>query len=207
VLIFGVLHIFGHVSSKMTVAAVITGLMVLAFALIFKKEPEPAASEEPTDKETPAMDVLGLVKLAGRWRGTNRLHDPHTDAPEETPSTLILRPMPGEQVVRIDQEWSYQGTSQEGLLLIIAGYPGPASLHWIDTWHQPTSLMVLEQDVRVADRFTFLGRYPAPTGPDWGWRVELKYDPAGTLRLDMFNISPDRKSTPAVEATYTREKL
>jgi len=184
----------------------IAGCVVLAIILILKRDPEPALSEEPPDKETPAMDVHELVQLAGRWRGTNRLHDPHTPAPEETPSTLILRAMPGEQIVRIEQEWSYQGAKQEGLLLIIAGYPGRASLHWIDTWHQPTTLMFLEQDQKTADRFTFLGSYPAPTGPDWGWRVELKYDPAGTLRLDMFNVSPDRKSTPAVESTYTREK-
>lgn len=206
-LLIGILHVFGHEFGRTAIMIFVLSCMVLALALIFKREPEPVVSEETPDEETPAMDVHGLDALAGRWRGTNRLHDPHSNAPEETPSMLTLRPMPGGQIVRIEQEWSYQGAAQEGLLLIIAGAAaGHATLHWVDTWHQATTLMEMRQDEKVADRFTFLGRYPAPTGPDWGWRVELKHDPAGTLRLDMFNISPDRKSTPAIEATYTRER-
>jgi hypothetical protein len=71
-----------------------------------------------------------LAACAGRWRGSNRLHDPHTGKPEDTESTAVLATLLSGKFVRLDYTWSYQGASQEGSLLI--GYqsePGKATAH------------------------------------------------------------------------------
>jgi hypothetical protein len=49
-----------------------------------------------------------------------------------------------------------------------------------------------------------LGSYAAPTGPDWGWRIVITPDEGQSLRIVMFNISPDGQEELAVETDYTR---
>ena len=49
------------------------------------------------------------------------------------------------------------------------------------------------------------GSYAAPPGPDWGWRIEITPEPAGALRIKMYNIWPGgAQEALAAEATYTR---
>ena len=49
------------------------------------------------------------------------------------------------------------------------------------------------------------GTYPAPTGPDWGWKIVLDPSLPDGLRMTMINISPDGEEALAVEAVYKRD--
>ena len=48
-----------------------------------------------------------------------------------------------------------------------------------------------------------LDSYPAPPGPDWGWRIVLDADAESGIRILMYNITPDGDEALAVEAQYT----
>src|SRR5262249_20955810 len=47
----------------------------------------------------------GLTTRAEDGRGTNRLRDPNTGEPEESPSTLTVTPVRGGRFVRLDCNW------------------------------------------------------------------------------------------------------
>jgi hypothetical protein len=49
------------------------------------------------------------------------------------------------------------------------------------------------------------GSYAAPSGPDWGWQIDIEPQTADAFRISMHNLSPDGKAELAVEAAYTRK--
>ena len=149
------------------------------------------------------MPLALLAACAGRWRGTNTLHDPHTGRPVDTPGTLAVTPVLGGRFVRLDYTWSYDGRPQEGSLL--AGFQHEAEVataHWIDSWHMGEQVMALAGRARADGALAVLGSYAAPEGPDWGWRIEVAPAPGRALRLTMHNLSPGGAEAPAVEAVY-----
>ena len=152
------------------------------------------------------MSVLeGVVACAGRWRGTNRLHDPNTSAPEDSPSTAAVIPLLGGRFVRIDYTWAYQGVPQEGSLLV--GYDAEADLvttSWIDTWHMGNKVMACRGAGGKDGAISVQGSYAVPPGPDWGWRMVMTPADGRSLRLVMYNVGPDGREELAVEADYTR---
>ena len=146
-----------------------------------------------------------LAACAGRWRGSNRLHDPHTGKPEDTESTAVLATLLSGKFIRLDYTWSYQGAAQEGSLLI--GYqsePGKATAHWIDSWHMAEGVMACEGAVEDDGSIAVRGSYAAPPGPDWGWRIVLRPADGSGLRIVMYNVTPDGREALAVEATFAR---
>lgn len=48
------------------------------------------------------------------------------------------------------------------------------------------------------------GSYAAQPGPDWGWQTVVGPGADGTLRMVMYNVSPDGNEDLAVEAVYRR---
>jgi hypothetical protein len=48
---------------------------------------------------------------------------------------------------------------------------------------------------------TVRGSYPAPPGPDWGWRIDIA---AAPLRITHTNIDADGTEDLAVEGVYSR---
>lgn len=146
-----------------------------------------------------------LAACAGSWRGSNRLHDPHTGRPEDTESTLVLATLLGGKFIRVDYTWSYQGAAQEGSILI--GYEserGKATAHWIDSWHMSDCVMACEGAVEDNGSVVVRGSYAAPPGPDWGWRIVLRPVDGPALHLVMYNVTPDGQEALAVEATFER---
>ncbi len=146
-----------------------------------------------------------LAACAGRWRGSNRLHDPHTGKPEDTDSTAVLATLLGGKFIRLDYTWSYRGAAQEGSLLI--GYqsePGKATAHWIDSWHMSDGVMACEGAVEDDGSIAVRGSYAAPPGPDWGWRIVLRPADGSGLHIIMYNVTPDGREVLAVEATFAR---
>ena len=110
-----------------------------------------------------------LAGCAGRWQGSNRLHDPHTGRPEDSASTAVLASLLGGTFLRLDYTWSYQGTAQEGSLLIgFQSEPGRATVHWIDSWHMADGVLACEGAVEADGTVAVRGSYAVPPGPDWG---------------------------------------
>jgi hypothetical protein len=146
-----------------------------------------------------------LIASAGPWQGRSTLQDPGRVEPETTPSTLTITPVLDGRFVRMDYTWSYRGTPQSGSLLV--GHQknaGALSVHWVDTWHNSDSVMALSGRSESASFLTVGGTYPAPPGPDWGWRIDLLPEQDGRVRIVMHNVSPEGQAYLAVEADYTR---
>jgi Protein of unknown function (DUF1579) len=145
-----------------------------------------------------------LIACAGRWIGTSRLQDPHSNSPDESPSTATVTPVLDGRFVRLDYTWAYRGALQEGSCLIgFDAGDGEATAHWIDTWHMGDKLLASRGPLGGNGELNVRGSYAAPPGPDWGWRTIIS--PGGNaLRIVMFNITPDGQEELAVEAEYKR---
>ncbi len=151
------------------------------------------------------MSVLeGLIACEGRWQGTSTLQDPHSGTDDTSPSTATVTPVLGGRFVRVDYTWSYGGKPQEGSLLI--GYQHKAetaTAHWIDSFHNSDKVMACAGSVADGAPLSVRGSYPAPPGPDWGWRIDVL--PEGdTLRIEHYNVWPEGKEELAVDSRYTR---
>jgi hypothetical protein len=145
-----------------------------------------------------------LAACAGSWTGTNTLHDPTTGKPEVTATTLTVTPVLAGRFARVDYTWTYQEKPQEGSFLV--GFDAKAatvSTHWIDSWHNGPNVLACTGPADESGTLTVLGSFPAPPGPDWGWRIAIEPRPATAIRIEMTNISPEGEEYPAVEATYS----
>lgn len=47
------------------------------------------------------------------------------------------------------------------------------------------------------------GSYPAPPGPDWGWRTKIEAR-TDRLLMEMLNVAPGGEEVLAVRADYRR---
>ena len=157
------------------------------------------------------MDTMSnldrLAACAGRWHGSNRLHDPNTGAPEDSPATAVLTPLLGGRFIRLDYTWSYQGAAKEGSLLI--GYKsdrGRVTAHWIDSWHMSEDVMACTGAVDDSGGIDVRGSYAAPPWPGLGLAHRARSERRGELRLVMHNVTPDGQEALAVEATYARTR-
>lgn len=145
-----------------------------------------------------------LLRCAGRWRGPSRLQDPGVIESQESESTLTVHPVLGGSFVRIDYTWAYRGKPQEGSLLV--GHLPESSAHtahWIDSWHMGRAVMACSGPAGEGAVLTLRGSYPAPPGPDWGWRIDLVPAPPDALRLVMYNVTPQGDEILAVDARYS----
>jgi hypothetical protein len=149
------------------------------------------------------MTINGLLAARGLWQGTNRLQDPTTGAPDETPSTAAVTSAVGGRFWRIAYTWMYGGCPQEGELLV--GYQpreDVATVHWADTWHTGDTVMACTGAVGDDGVVSVVGSYAAPEGPDWGWRISVEPVGRESLRVVMHNVSPEGEAWLAVETEY-----
>ena len=77
------------------------------------------------------------------------------------------------------------------------------SAHWIDSWHNGFTVMTCDGTVNDSGVIDVRGTYPAPPGPDWGWRTVITPG-VDTLQVVMHNIWPDGREELAVEDWFTR---
>ncbi len=102
-------------------------------------------------------------------------------------------------------DWSYKGKPHQGLLLLSDDADSSrCEISWMDSFHYANRMMLLTGAFAGEGEVNVRGSYPAPPGPDWGWRMTLDMPDAGTLVLRMFNIMPGEPEAWAVEATYHR---
>ncbi len=155
----------------------------------------------PTTSSLAALDAL-----AGRWTGTSRLYMPWTTPAEsDSTTTAEVRPVAGGRFVTIAYTWSYDGKPCEGFLL--AGRETKTDVVnavWVDSWHQREHPLASTGGVSEGGGIDVRGSYPAPTGPDWGWRTTVLADGADAFRIVMYNISPEGEEMLAFENRYTR---
>lgn len=151
----------------------------------------------------------GVAALAGRWQGTSTLQDPHAGVADASASTAVVTPMIGGRFVRIDYTWSYHGEPQEGALILgFKRNEGRVTAHWMDSWHNSDNVMPLTGSPSDDGTLTVRGSYPAPEGPDWGWRIDVQAD-GDALRIIHYNVAPEGmfpgdREMLAVDSTYTR---
>lgn len=152
------------------------------------------------------MNVVDhLAACAGEWRGSSRLQDPHANLAEDSPSTATVTPVLDRRFVRFDYTWGYQGRLQSGCILFGGDPKGIANTaHWIDTWHMGHGVLACEGPGLDSEHLSVRGSYAVPPDADWNWRIDLDLSNARTIKLVMYNISPDGKEDVAVEASYSQ---
>jgi hypothetical protein len=148
----------------------------------------------------------GLAAAAGRWSGRTTLRDADYGMHEESASDLTVTPVAFGRFVRLDYTWACRGEPQEGSLLVgLEPRGSELSGHWLDSWHNGHRVMTCAGDLAKGEKLSLLGSYPAPPGPDWGWRIELTPAPE-RLRLTMFNVAPGGREELAVAGVYARPR-
>src|SRR5687768_11260791 len=138
------------------------------------------------------MPILpSLVAAAGRWQGTNRLHDPSTQQPEDTPSTLVVTPMLDGRFVLLEYTWQWQGQPQSGAM-IVGHEPEPNldTAYWVDTWHNGDRGMLCHGQGGDGPTATVRGTFPVPPGPDWGWDIILTPNARESFEIVMHVYTP-----------------
>ncbi len=146
-----------------------------------------------------------LGEFVGDWAGRNQLWmEPGTPV-HECATTASVAPEARRVCTSIRYAWEFNGQPQEGLLLVLnAAEPGPDNVVWVDSFHTGGRLMRFHGETDELGRISALGSYPAPPGPDWGWRIVIGSDGPGELHVLMYNILPDGTVYPAVESRYGR---
>jgi Protein of unknown function (DUF1579) len=141
-----------------------------------------------------------FFQLTGRWQGSNRLWLSPSDPARVSETNAIVSRIGRERFIMIAYTW-FENELQEGQLVI--GQQGTeVKAFWIDSWHNGDRIMPCEGIVTADGQISVRGSYPAPPGPDWGWRITIE---AGEpFKLTMFNITPDGQENLAVEAIYAR---
>jgi hypothetical protein len=142
-----------------------------------------------------------LARMTGKWRGTAATwFEPGKLADESEivgETRLILNGM----FLLHEYAGGLQGKPLKGVA--IHGYDLAArrwTTAWVDSFHNGTRIMLSEGN-QDDDTPSMRGQYPAPPGPDWGWRTTLELR-GSNLVITHFNITPDGDEAKAVEISY-----
>jgi hypothetical protein len=152
------------------------------------------------------QDMRGaLAGFTGEWTGRNQLwFEPGTPVHVCETAASVVAVARG-CCVAIRYEWEEAGAIQEGLLVVRnAPEVGAEDMVWVDSFHTGGQFMRLRGEADADGRVAALGSYPAPEGPDWGWRIVLGSYGTDDLHLLMYNITPDGSVYPAVETRLAR---
>ncbi len=146
-----------------------------------------------------------LSSLVGEWTGTNRVWLMPGEPVRESATAMSIALVARDGFVTFKYTWADDGQPQDGLLIVRnATEPGDKDMVWLDSWHTGGQFMVFRGEVDGDGRVSALTSYPAPPGPDWGWRIELAAKTADEFTIRMYNIQPGEDEQLAVEAQYTR---
>jgi hypothetical protein len=148
-----------------------------------------------------------LEKLIGHWTGTSRLYRPWLDPPEtESESSAIVDEVAMGKFVTIEYTWALDGQPQAGFMLLgCENNNEEVKATWVDSWHMSDKSMVCEGGIDVNEVINIRGSYPAPPGPDWGWRIVIEATSDNSFIIVMYNITPDGEEMVAVESRYVRQ--
>ncbi len=148
-----------------------------------------------------------LNKSVGKWKGINRLYTTwiKENPVRETDSTAIIELTARGRFLKIEYDWTFEDTPQEGLILI-GNETESASIKafWIDSWHLSDKFMVSEGRLGEDDIIDLKGFYAVPNHPDWGWRTIIEPENDGSFKIVMFNVSPEGEESLAVEMKFKK---
>lgn len=160
------------------------------------------------------MNVRAMAgELVGEWTGTNQLWLSPDEPVRRSATMASFELVAGGRFGEIRYTWEEGGRPHAGVLLFrLASEPGPMArppeaevdVVWTDSWHMGSSFLLCRGETDDEGRISGLGSYPAPEGPDWGWRIVIAAESPAALTVLMYNIMPDGQVFPAVEAAYTR---
>jgi len=149
--------------------------------------------------------IESLQKLVGEWEGRNDLYLMPGDPVRESDSAASVTLVAKGGFVKIEYTWAYEGDPQEGLLLIgPADDDNGAKIVWVDSFHTGGRIMSSEGTFQDAGSVSVHTTYPAPSGPDWGWRTIIEPDDGSSFKILMYNVMPEGEEMLAVEAAYSR---
>lgn len=143
-----------------------------------------------------------LKLLEGKLRGTSRVWFEPGKLADESPIEGAMRLVLDGRFLLHEYKTSMGGKPIEGMALY--GYHFDRErweAAWVDSFHSGSAIMFSHGG--KPDGFNVLGSYPAPGGPDWGWRTELEASPEGPI-VRHYNVTPDGAEALAVEIRYTR---
>ena len=143
-------------------------------------------------------------ELLGNWSGTKQLWLAPDAKAVQSASTAQVSPMAQGQFIALAYTWESEDEPQDGLILFQPETSdAPTRAVWLDSWHVRNDVMVCEATPE-GGVMSLNGSYPAPPGPDWGWRIEIEMGQASSLVFRMFNITPEGQEALAVLAQYER---
>ena len=143
-----------------------------------------------------------LAPWSGTFSSTNRLWFTPDSPAFESPITMAIAPVVGDAITELRYQWSHDGREHDGVLLVRDLAADAPSMMWVDSFHTGVDFMLFKDGTRTDRSLAASGHYPAPPGPDWGWRIELHVEDDGPLLLRMYNITPEGEEALAVEARF-----
>lgn len=142
--------------------------------------------------------------LTGAWKGTKRLWL-HPGAPvKESTCVATVSLAANGRFLHVGYTWQEDGLQQGVLIIGIQKDGKTVGAAWIDSWHNGDLIMDLTGSVDTEGALDVRGSYPAPPGPDWGWRIKVRAVDATRWELRMYNITPDGQEADAVEIIFSR---
>lgn len=146
-----------------------------------------------------------LAQYVGKWKGTNKLYLSWLSDPlKESPSTLEVTKKANGQFIQFDYDWEYEGERQEGMLVLGCDTKSNSvQTVWTDSWHSRHTLMISDGAAKDDGSVSVKGHYKVPDHPDWGWRTDI-IPQKETIKLLMFNVTPEGDEDLAVEVMYER---
>lgn len=144
--------------------------------------------------------------LIGDWKGKNCLYTTWIieNPVRESVSIANVKLAANEKFLKIEYDWIYEDKTQEGLLLIGSEKnSNEVKAFWIDSWHMSDKFMTCDGNFSN-NSILMKGFYEVPNHPDWGWRIDIHFENENSLKIVMYNVSPEGEEDLAVEAEYTR---
>lgn len=150
------------------------------------------------------MDSL-LNRSKGKWKGTKKLWLAPGKSSSESEITACVSDSALGRCAVIDYIWTLKGERQQGHLVLNTDYgKGAVQAAWVDSFHMATGIMILKGEFTRPDTIDLTGSYPAPPGPDWGWRMVISAPDDHALNLINYNISPEGEEYLAIEVALKR---
>jgi hypothetical protein len=142
-----------------------------------------------------------LEDLLGEWTGEFAMRMMPDDEFVSCPAAASLEVTAG-SLVSVRYRWSNADGPQDGLLLVGDGSaPHEARGIWVDSFHQSPHWMAL-QGAAMPHEVVLEGVYPAPRGPDWGWRIRLRG--VADWQLTMVNMPAEGVAYEVVRASFSK---
>jgi hypothetical protein len=137
------------------------------------------------------------------WHGTSGLWmEPGTPG-FRSETTATVRLVANGIAAAIEYSWSFEGATQEGILIIGISDDGSAEASWIDSFHMSAEFMLSKGSVSRDDSLSVLGHWSAGDGPPWGWRTEIAKQSNAAWQVRMYVIPPGEDEALGFELSFS----